>query len=150
MDKEVREYWEDFCAEHGIEKDVPVEAWAFGIGGKQADYLAELVNRGKKTATTSAYEPYGLDGEEIPRPGEYNIILDGRGNPVCVTQTKVVEVIPFAQISAEHAWHEGEDDRSYESWRKVHVEFLSEQLKQYRLELTDDTPCVCEVFAKIG
>ena len=53
MDKEVREYWEDFCAEHGIEKDVPVEAWAFGIGGKQADYLAELVNRGKKTATTS-------------------------------------------------------------------------------------------------
>ena len=62
MDKEVREYWEDFCAEHGIEKDVPVEAWAFGIGGKQADYLAELVNRGKKTATTSAYEPYGLDG----------------------------------------------------------------------------------------
>ncbi len=69
MDKEVREYWEDFCAEHGIEKDVPVEAWAFGIGGKQADYLAELVNRGKKTATTSAYEPYGLDGEEIPRPG---------------------------------------------------------------------------------
>ena len=100
--------------------------------------------------TTSAYEPYGLDGEEIPRPGEYNIILDGRGNPVCVTQTKVVEVIPFAQISAEHAWHEGEDDRSYESWRKVHVEFLSEQLKQYRLELTDDTPCVCEVFEKIG
>lgn len=48
MDKEVREYWEDFCAEHGIEKDVPVEAWAFGIGGKQADYLAELVNRGKR------------------------------------------------------------------------------------------------------
>ena len=47
MDKEVREYWEDFCSEHGIEKDVPVEAWAFGIGGKQADYLAELVNRGK-------------------------------------------------------------------------------------------------------
>lgn len=49
---------------------------------------------------------------------EYNIILNGSGEPVCITQTKVVYIMPYNLITPEHAWHEG--DRSYRYWKEVH------------------------------
>ena len=66
-----------------------------------ANKLAELVNCKIKTATTSAYELYE-GGEHIPLAGEYNIILNGSGELVCITQTKVVYIMPYNLITPEH------------------------------------------------
>ena len=38
----------------------------------------------------------------------------------CVIRDVKVSVVPFLQVSAEHAYKEGEDDRSLEKWREVH------------------------------
>lgn len=120
------------------------EAWAFGDA---PDLLAELVCRGIKTATASAYPLYEVEGEPVPQVGEYSVILDSQENAVCIIRTTKVTIVPFREVSPEHAYKEGEDDRSLESWRAVHRDFFMEELKEAEgLEFTEDMPVVCEEF----
>lgn len=67
------------------------EAWAFGA---EADRLAGLVLAGQKTATSSAYDLYQLAGEELPKVGGYDILLDGQGQALAVLATRKVYVCP--------------------------------------------------------
>ena len=119
------------------------EAWAFG---EAADKLADLVVRGIKTATCSAYDLYEIEGEPIPEAGEYSCILDSKDEAVCIIRTTKVTVIPFNAVSEEHAFKEGEGDRSLEYWREVHESFLSRELASVRLEFNEETKVVCEEF----
>ena len=113
-----------------------------------ADKLAELVNCNIKTATTSAFELYEI-GDDIPQVGEYNIILNGSKEPVCITQTKAVYMIPYNLITPEYAWYEGEGDRSYQYWREVHDSYFSEEYKSVGKNFYEQAPMICEVFEKI-
>ena len=143
METKIKQFWDDFAAEHGLVNVSEPEAWSFGT---DADTLAQLVKQGIKTATTSGVELYAFDNDSLPKVGEYNIILDSQNEPVCVTETKVVEVLPFKYISAEHAYHEGEGDRSYDYWHQVHVDFFTEEYASYNATFTPESKCVCEVF----
>lgn len=49
--------WHAFCANEPMLANAPHEAWAFGC---EPDFLAKLVLRGQKTATTSSYPLYAL------------------------------------------------------------------------------------------
>ena len=40
-----------------------IDAWAFGV---EADLLADLVLKGEKTATASAYDLYAVDNAPLP------------------------------------------------------------------------------------
>ncbi|GMA46962.1 ASCH domain-containing protein [Tetragenococcus muriaticus] len=140
----IQNYWENFIEKKNIHA-TQYSAWSFGSSNQMADELAELVVKGDKTATTSAFDLYD-ENEEKPKVGEYNIILDGNQQPVCITKTEVVEVIPFHLVSAEHAYHEGEGDRSLKYWRKVHEEFFQKEYAQTEKEFTTNIPCLCEVF----
>ena len=119
------------------------EAWAFG---DDADTLAQLVKDGIKTATCSAYCFYEMENEALPAEGGYNIVLDSRNNAVCITQTTKVYVIPFSQVTSDHAYREGEGDRSLSYWRGVHRKFFTEELEAEGLEFSEDIPLVCEEF----
>lgn len=143
METKIKQFWDDFAAEHGLVNVSEPEAWSFGT---DADTLAQLVKQGIKTATTSVFELYAFDNDPLPKVGEYNIILDSQNEPVCVTKTKVVEVLPFKYISAEHAYHEGEGDRSYDYWHQVHVDFFTKEYASYNATFTPESKCVCEVF----
>lgn len=65
MNKQVQQFWQDFRQKHNLNLNTPVDAWAFGATTQQADELAELVNRGIKTATTSAYELYDKNEKHL-------------------------------------------------------------------------------------
>ncbi|RAF04948.1 hypothetical protein DN545_35850, partial [Burkholderia multivorans] len=78
---------------------------------------------GVKTATASALDDYDVDGEPVPRAGDASIVLDGWDRPRAVIVTSAVEILPFAEVTAEHAWAEGEGDRSLAHCRAVHEEF---------------------------
>lgn len=119
------------------------EAWAFG---DDADYLAELVKTGRKTATSSLKCLYELEGEPLPQPQKYSVILNSSGNAVCIIRTTSVYVTPFNKISEEHAYREGEGDRTLAFWRKVHQKFFSEELKNIGKEFYDGLEIVCEEF----
>lgn len=140
-----KELWEAFVMEKHLAA-CPYEAWAFGM---EADRLAHLVLTGEKTATASAYSLYELENEPLPAAGEYSVILDSKDNAVCVIQTNKVSIVPFHAVSAEHAYKEGEGDKSLDSWRKVHEKFFTEQLNIVGLEFTPDMKVVCEEFAVV-
>lgn len=94
--------------------------------GSDADTLAHLVLTGRKTATTSAYDLYEPD-EPLPQVGAYDVILDAHDQPVCVTHTDQVTITPYRDVDATHAYLEGEGDRTYDYWRRVHDDFFSQE-----------------------
>ena len=52
----------------------------------------------------------------------------------------------FDQVSQEHAYEEGEGDRSLEYWRKVHTDFLTRELAGINKAFTKKMQVVCEEF----
>lgn len=121
-------------------------AWAFGDSKEMADELAKLVLAGTKTATSSNYTLYKLENEELPYAGLLNIILDGDGNAVAIAETLSVEVLPFDEVSEEHAYLEGEGDRTLRYWREVHKTFFKKELGNINHEFNYKIPVVCERF----
>ena len=119
------------------------EAWSFGGA---PDKLADLVVKGIKTATCSAYALYEMENEPMPKPGDYSVILDSKDNAVCIIQTTKVFLSPFDEVPQEHAFKEGEGDRSIDYWRRVHKEFFSEELKPAGREFDEKMILVCEEF----
>ena len=123
-----------------------IDAWAFG---EESDLLADLVLRGEKTATASAYDLYAVDNEPLPREGTFDIILDSQNQAVCIIEITKVSVEPFNQVSAEHAFKEGEGDKSLAYWRQVHEDCFAEWLKEAGLTFTPESKVVLEEFRKV-
>ncbi|MET3558163.1 uncharacterized protein YhfF [Streptococcus rupicaprae] len=119
------------------------EAWEFGV---LPDELAQLVLEGKKTATASGYDLYALDNEPIPEAGSYDVILDSQGNAICVIRVTKVYVTEFGQVTADHAYKEGEGDRSLAWWRQAHIDFFKPYYEEAGLIFTDQSKIVCEEF----
>ena len=119
------------------------DAWSFG---DDADKLAQLVKDGIKTATCSAYCFYEMEGEDLPEAGAYNIILYSDDQAVCIIRTTKVYVTSFNEVTADHAFKEGEGDRSLEYWREVHKSFFTEELKEVNLPFDEEMKLVCEEF----
>ncbi len=136
------ELWTDFAEKCNI-GDCEYSAWAFG---GDSDLLAHLVLAGEKTAAASAYPLYEAENEDLPKAGEYSIVLDSKDNAVCVIRTTKVSVIPFMDVTPEHAFKEGEKDKSLAFWRNVHKSFFSEGLAEAGMEFTADMKVVCEEF----
>lgn len=123
-----------------------MDAWAFGA---EPDLLAQLVLDGTKTATASAFDLYELEGEPLPKVGSYDIVLDSQDDAVCIIEITKVSVVPFKDVSADHAFKEGEDDRSLAYWRQVHKELFSEWLSEADLAFNEDSKVVLEEFCVV-
>ena len=123
-----------------------IDAWAFGAS---VDELADLVLRGEKTATASAYELYKLENEPLPQAGSFDVILDSQERAVCIIEITKVSVLLFHQVSAEHAFKEGEGDKSLAYWQQVHQAFFTECLAEAGLEFSQESGVVLEEFHKV-
>lgn len=137
-----QEMWERFVKEKNIE-GAEYDAWAFG---DDADGLAELVKQGIKTGTSSAYPLYELEGEPLPEANGYSVILNLKEEAVCIIENTKGYIVPFCEVSAEHAFKEGEGDRSLTYWRRVHEEFFSECMEEAGLTFDENMKVVCEEF----
>lgn len=134
-----------------------------------------LVLAGRKTATSSALRDYeedarqraeegsedhdaGVDGDVggdvlvrtdvdlmLPESGMLNILLDGSGLPRALIRLTDVQVVRFADVTAEHAHREGEGDRSLNHWRREHRHFF-ERSSAVGEPVDDDTMVVLESF----
>lgn len=132
---------EELWAESGLTGDY--EAWAFGGA---PDKLARLVVSGIKTATCSSLELMRYEGEPMPKTGDYSVILNSRGDAVCIIMTTRVNVETFERVTEEHAFKEGEGDRSLDYWRRIHKEFFAEELDVLGLPFDEGSELVCEEF----
>ena len=137
--------WLAFMKKSGITSDV-YDSWAFG---DDADKLAALVLEGKKTATASVYDLYEYDGERLPKAGEYSVVLDSKDRAVCIIRDTEVTVVPFKDVDEDHAFREGEEDRSLERWREVHRKLFTEWLAEAGMTFSEDTKVVLEKFETV-
>lgn len=137
-----QQMWDKYKTIAQIE-DNAYDSWAFG---SDPDTLAALVLSGKKTATASVAVLYELEGEALPKAGEYSVILDSRDRALCIIRDTKVSVVPFRDVDAQHARLEGEGDLSLAYWRDVHRSCFSEWMQEDGLVFTEDTEIVLERF----
>ncbi|TQR20127.1 ASCH domain-containing protein [Psychrobacillus vulpis] len=144
MNEQAQKYWDTFWL--GKAKPQNVSAWQFGAS---PDELAQLVIDGVKSATCSGHIFYELEKEPLPKVEDYSVILNSQDEPVCIIRTSEVTITPMNKVSEEFAYAEGEGDRSYEYWKKVHVQFFTNALKEVGLVFSEEMDLVCERFELI-
>ena len=149
MDNETLDiFWNRYVASE-LAGELPegrYETDTFGDSPDQATELGGLVLSGRKTASCSSLWEWEAQGKPPPKAGDRTIILDGRERPICIIETTEVETRKFSEVDEGLAYDEGEDDRSLESWRRIHWEFFSRVLPRIGRQPTHDMPLVCERF----
>jgi len=144
MNELAQKYWEMYWA--GKEQPLSVTSWQFG---GIPDELAQLVVDGVKTATCSNYLVYELENEPLPKVDDYSIVLNSKDEPVCIIRTSDVKIMPMNEVPLDFTFAEGEGDRTYEHWHKVHIEFFTKELKKLGGEFSEEMLLVCERFELI-
>lgn len=133
--------WQAYCGAAKIDPKTRHDLWKFCGGGVFADELANLVLAGVKTATASTKLAYELEGEDLPETGTCSVILFDNEEAACV-----IRVVPFDQVGAEHAYKEGEDDRSLEKWHEVHRRAFAPDYQAAGLPFDESCDGVLEEF----
>lgn len=129
--------------------DATYEAWHFCADEKNANELAELVDKGIKTATCSLDYWYEEEGEPKPQVGDHSVIINWQGEAVCIIKTTSCSTIPFNEVTEEQACKEGEGDRSYDYWHRVHVDYFSKEMKEVNKDFSEDMKVLFEEFIKV-
>ena len=145
---DTKTYWNNFRSQHPEVTTNKHDDFALGFPGdiETNDELAQLIKDGTKTATSSALDLYAITGEVMPKTGAYSIILNGHDQPVCIIKEIEVKSCPLMEVSAEHAYNEGEGPRTLEHWRQVHINFFKKEYTDLGKEFHDNIPVLCEKF----
>jgi uncharacterized protein YhfF len=142
---EIHEFWDRVKAETGIEGDF-LGAWPFGDSPELADELLGYILGGRKRAATDLVKEMEHYGDPEPEVGAYCIVLDGAGRPAAVTRTVSLRRTTFDDVDEEHAFWEGEDDRTLESYRREHIKYFKRLGKTLGFEFSEDMEVVLERF----
>ena len=122
------------------------EVFHIGNTPNSADAGADLILRGIKTTTSSLLWEYDATNKPRPYEGALNIVEDGRGAPVCIVETVMVEIRPFSEIDAQFAYDYGEWDRTLATWYEGCWSYYSAEARALGREPSPDMPLVCERF----
>src|SRR5215472_16031013 len=142
---QVDAFWQAFHRHTGLDHDNYAVA-AFGDSPQMATELADLVIAGIKRATASLASDYGEGRESIPKPGDFVMMLDGKGRPRFIWRTTEVTIKPLSQVDDAFAWDEGEGDRTREWWLDAHRRYFARQASREACEFDDDVLTVFERF----
>ena len=134
----IEKFWTDFCNNHGISKSSHYEAYSFG-DPESADYIADLVKNGIKTATSSALELYE-ENERIPQVGDYNVILDSQNLPFALHRLKLLKLYHLIKLWLNMHIMKAKEIVSYEYWHNAHVKFFNAEFKSANKVFTDSSP----------
>lgn len=122
------------------------EAFAFGDSPEMADRLGALVLDGVKTATSELLWERQTEDGPLWGVGDEHVVLDGRGNPVCVIRTTELRVVPFDRVDERFAWDYGEGDRTLAWWRENVGAYYEERCRSLSRTASEDMPLICERF----
>lgn len=148
--KEIRKFWNNFCASVPEDpSDRFYEVLHFADTEPVADELAALVLAGTKRATASLLWMYEHEKQPLPTVGGVSVVTLWSGEPVCVIETRDVEIVPFEKVTQEFARLEGEGDKSLEHWREVHWKFFVSECAQIGRSPSPDMEVVCEQFVVV-
>jgi uncharacterized protein YhfF len=123
-----------------------LEAFHFDDNAPSADDLAALVLAGRKRASAGLLWAYEHAGAALPRTGSLSIVTRFDGTPVCIIETRAVDIVAFDRVSAEFAATEGEGDGSLAFWRRAHEAYFGRECRRLGRTPAADMPVVCERF----
>ena len=147
MNEAASEFWSDFLNTNpGVRADTSYQVWYFGNSSEMAQELAELVIAGTKTATASLLETNKRQSESAPIENGYSVVTDFDGCPKCVIRTTEIRRMPFLEVDAAFAYDEGEEDRTLDSWRRIHLDYFSREAAQLGFEFNENSVVCCERF----
>lgn len=127
----------------------PVSVFHFCDTPEEADLCAQLVRLGRKRATAPSLWGFEARGETPPQPGDFHVITDWDGVACCVIRTLAVTIVPFAEVTSQHAAAEGEGDGSLEWWRATHWAYYHRELSGTGYVPTEDMPIVYHQFTVV-
>ena len=140
------EMWRAFCLANNLDINTKHDSFKFCGGGPIDDKLANLVKDGVKTATSSAKLGYDIENEPLPQVGDLSIILYDDESAACIIEETNVSIVPFNKVSSQHAYKEGEGNRSLKRWQELHRDFFSLEYKKYGSTFDENANCVLEEF----
>ncbi len=150
------DYWNNFQVNGILEHqnaeyknaDCP-QSYYFCDNQKDADECAELVVNKIKCATSTSVWWFNKNQEPFPKVGDLAIVTNWNRQPKAIIRTTKVEIVKFKDITAEYAYIEGEGDKSLEYWKKVHLDYYTNEMKAFGEYPTNDLEIVCECFERI-
>ena len=144
---DMQRFWQAFAETQALDPTPRfLEAFHFDDNAPSADELAELVLAGRKRATAGLVWSFEQTGAAIPKSGDLSIVTNFAGTPLCVIETKRVDIVPFDEVSEEFAATEGEGDSSLAYWREAHQAYFGRECKRIGRKPNPRMPVVCERF----
>jgi len=143
--KVVLDFWGRVKRETGIRGGFQ-DAYSLGDNPSLTDELLALVLEGRKRATTTLVREMEAEGYPEPRPGEYSVILDGSGEPRAVIRTVSVRRVMFRDVDGDHAYWEGEDDRTLEGYMREHTKYYNRRGEALGFAFSDGMEVILERF----
>ena len=125
------------------------EAFHFDDNEPSANELAQLVLAGTKRATAGLVWSFEAASVPLPKAGDLSVVTNWAKTPLCVIETKRVEVVAFDQVSAEFAATEGEGDGSLQYWQDAHWAYFGRECQRIGRFRDPKMPVVCERFEVI-
>ena len=143
----VQTIWSAYAESQGGVDDARFyEAFCLGDSASMADELGQLVVAGIKRATAGSVWSFEAEGKALPKPGALSVVMDSSQRPLCIIETTQVDIVPFAQVTAEFAVTEGEGDGSLEYWRQAHRSYFMRECKEAGRTFCEDMVIACEQF----
>ena len=96
--------WERPIQDYLNYRALTYEVFSFGNTDIMADELALLLKAGKKTATSSVFCFYEMEGAALPQGGELIILCNSKNEAECIILTTKVYTTSFNLVSEEHAY----------------------------------------------
>ena len=142
---EIERFWVEF--QRAREPQVAgFSATAFGHSRAVADELAALIRAGDKRAHATLERDFEADGDDLPRPGEHVVVLDGRGTPQAIVRLTHVERRYFADIDDEFAFECGESDRTLAWWLVAYRQEFAERAEAQGFQVGERAVLILEHF----
>lgn len=120
--------------------------WDFADTPEAATAVGQLVRQGIKTTTSSLM--WGLEhiGEPLPQVGELAVVVDGKGEPLCVIEVTKVEIKPFNTVDEQFAFAYGEGERTLADWRRDNWAYLARWCVEIGRVPSETMPLGCQWF----
>ncbi len=141
----VLDFWEKIKRETGIEGDF-TDAYGIGDSPELKQELLELILEGKKRASTTLVRESMLEGWPESEVGQYNIVLDGDDEPAAVIRTVSVRRCRFSEVDEEHAYWEGEDERTLDAYIREHTKYYTRIGGRLGFEFTPDMEVILDRY----
>ena len=121
-------------------------AAAFGSTRVLADEHATLICEGTKRAHATLERDFEADGDELPRPGDHVVVLDGSGVPRAILRTRHVERRYFNEVDDEFVFECGEGDRTLAWWLTAYRQEYAERAEAQGFQVGERAVLILEYF----